>query len=388
MATLRSTPRSDGLRMPGEFEPHAGCWMIWPERPDVWRENARPAQETFAEVATAIARFEPVTVCVSREQWQSARAKSPETIRLVEMSSDDAWMRDYGPTFVVNDFCEIRGVHWDFNGYGGPEEGCYWPCDLDQQIAQKVLELERLDRYKCHMVLEGGSFHVDGQGTLITTEECLLNQNRNPGWSKADIEEHLREYLGAEKIIWLRMGVYGDDDNSGHVDDLCCFVRPGVVVLTWTDDPEDPQYVRSRDAYERLSQTCDARGRSLQIHKLRQPAPLYFTEEEVAGIARSDNAVQRLPGQRLGASYVNFYIANGGIIVPGFGDPRDAEAVATLQSLFPYREVVQLETREILLGIGNIHCITLQQPKPQGTSCAEGAARNALETRLAENMKR
>jgi len=365
MSTLKTTPRADGFHMPAEFEHHAGCWMTWPERPDVWRENARPAQRDFAAVAMAIARFEPVTVCASREQCETARANLPSKIRVVEMSSNDAWTRDYAPTFVVDDFNHVRGVDWTFNGYGGPEKGAYWPCDLDNQIAAKILELEKIDRYKCDMVLEGGSIHVDGQGTLITTEECLLNPNRNPNLSRVDIENNLKEYLGVEKIIWLKMGVHGDEDNSGHVDDLCCFVRPGVVVLTWTDDTDDPQYDRSRDAFERLSRSHDACGRQFKIYKLYQPEPIYFSANEVCGIIVTPNAVQRQSGQRLGASYVNFYIANGGVIVPGFGDPRDRDAVATLSSLFPDREVVQLQTHEILLGIGNIHCIVMQQPLGQ-----------------------
>jgi agmatine deiminase len=253
-------------------------------------------------------------------------------------------------------------VDWVFNGYGGPEKGAYWPCDLDNQIAAKILELERLDRYACNMVLEGGSIYVDGQGTLITTEECLLNPNRNPGFSRQDIEDNLREYLGIEKIIWLQMGVLGDDDNSGHVDDLCSFVRPGVVVLTWTDDSQDPQYGRSRDAFERLSKTPDARGRRIEIHKLHQPDPIFFSPEEVAGIVTTPNAVRRQAGRRVGASYVNFYIANGGVLVPAFRDRHDADAVWLLQHLFPNRRVVQIDTHEILLGVGNIHCIVMQQP--------------------------
>lgn len=369
MATLRTTPRTDGFRLPAEFEPHAGCWMTWPERPDVWREHAEPAQEAFAAVARAIVRFEPVTVCASREEWEKARAVLPKEVRVVEMSSNDAWMRDYAPTFVVDNSHRVRGVDWTFNGYGGADEGCYWPCHHDNQMAAKILELERIHRYKCDMVLEGGSIHVDGQGTLITTEECLLNPNRNPGLSRADIEDNLKEFLSVEKIIWLQAGVYGDDDNSGHVDDLCCFARPGVVLLTWTDDPHDPQYARSRDAFERLSKPRDARERPFEIHKIHQPDPIYFSEAEVAGIIPTPNAVRRYAGKRIGASYVNLYVANGGVLVPGFGDPRDADAVATLRSLFPNREVVQLQTHEILLGVGNVHCIVMQQPAGVPESC-------------------
>jgi len=338
--------------------------MTWPERPDVWRNNAKPAQNDFARVARAISQFEKVTVCASREQWETARKTLPSDVRVVEMSSNDAWMRDHAPTFVIDRHARVRGVDWTFNGYGGPEAGAYWPCDYDDQIAAKILEIECLDRYKCQMVLEGGSIHVDGEGTLITTEECLLNPNRNPGLSRDEIERNLKAYLGVEKIIWLAMGVLGDDDNSGHVDDLCCFVRPGVVLLNWTDDKEDPQFARSQDAFERLSRAADAKGRHFEIHKLCQPDPIFYTTEEVEGLALTNNAVPRRVGQRIGASYINFYIANRGVMVPGFGDPHDAEAVNTIQRLFPDRRVVQIETHEILLGVGNIHCIVMQQPAP------------------------
>lgn len=364
MLTLRSTPREDGFRMPAEFEPHVGCWMTWPERPDVWRENAAPAQRDFVAVASAIARFEPVTVCASRDQWEKARSALPSQVRVIELSSNDAWMRDHAPLFVIDDGGQMRGVDFIFNGYGGPEFGAYWPCDFDDQIASKILEIERRDRYRCEMVLEGGSIHIDGEGTLITTEECLLNSNRNPQLTRWQIEANLREFLGVEKIVWLSMGVHGDGDNSGHIDDLCCFVRPGVVVLTWTDDPEDPQYARSRDAFQVLSREHDARGRPFEIHKLYQPNPVYFSKKEVEGILKTSHALHRQAGQRVGASYVNFYIANGGILVPGFDDPHDEGAVATLQALFPDRDVVQIQTHEILLGVGNIHCIVMQQPRP------------------------
>ncbi len=205
---INSTPRKDGYRMPGEFESHAGTWMLWPERPDNWREGAKPAQRTFALVAAAIAQFEPVTMCVSTSQFCNARNLLPPNIRVVEMSSNDAWMRDCGPTFVVNEKGDLRGVDWLFNAWGGLNGGLYFPWDLDDQVARKVLELERVNRYQAQFVLEGGSIHVDGEGTLITTEECLLNPNRNPHLTQKEIEDLLHEYTGAEKIIWLGQGVF------------------------------------------------------------------------------------------------------------------------------------------------------------------------------------
>ncbi len=354
-----TTPKQDGFRMPGEFEPHAGCWMAWPHRPDNWRENAEPAQRAFVEVATAIAQFEPVTMCANANDWLRARQLLPAHIRVVELASDDAWLRDQAPTFVVNDAGVVRGIDWTFNAWGG----MYADYEHDKLIAQKILEIERLPRYATDLVMEGGAFHVDGEGCCITTEECLLNPNRNPHLSKADIEAKLHEYLNVEKVIWLKEGVYMDDDTSGHVDNLCCFVRPGVVALGWTDDHTDPQYARSLDALERLTQAHDAKGRRLDVVKVPMPEPLCMTKAEFGELARADGYEGRAPGKRMAGSYINFYIANGGIVMPGFGVPQDGPARAVVQSLFPKRTVVQVYSREILLGGGNIHCITQQQPR-------------------------
>ena len=348
--------------MPAEFEPHARCWMLWPERPDNWRLGAKPAQAAFVEVARAIAHFEPVTVGVSRAQFLNARRLLPAPIRVVEMSNDDAWMRDCGPTFVVNDQGVVRGVDWEFNCWGGLDAGHYFPWDQDALVARKVLEIERVDRYRPDLVLEGGSIHVDGEGTLLATEECLLNPNRNPGLAKREIEDRLCDYLGVEKIIWLGKGVYGDG-TSGHVDNLCCFVRPGVVALTWTDDRSDPQWERSLDAYQRLRQATDARGRRLEVHKIHQPGPLYRTEEEAEGVDVVEGSQPRREGERLPASYVNFYIANGGVVLPAFGDETDQRALDQVAALFPERTVVAVPSREILLGGGCVHCIVQQQPR-------------------------
>jgi agmatine deiminase len=359
--TLPTSPASDGYRMPGEFEPHTGCWMLWPERTDVWRNGARPAQQAFAEVAKAIAESEPVTVGVSARQFQIARASLPETVRVVEMSSNDAWMRDVGPTFVVNDEADIRGVDWGFNAWGGLNEGLYFPWDQDELVARKVLEIEGRDRYRAPFILEGGAIHVDGQGTLITTEECLMNPNRNPQLDKGQVEILLHEYLGASTVIWLSKGVV-EDETSGHVDELCAFVRPGEIVLTWTDNKRDPQYEASHDAFERLSQARDARGRQLKIHKLVQPGPLHVTAEEAAGLDVVENSRPRREGDRLAASYANFYIGNSVVVMPLLDPKHDKAAMSELKELFPGRRVVGVPAREILLGGGNIHCITQQVP--------------------------
>ncbi len=358
---LQSTPKNDGFRMPGEFEPHDGCWMLWPERTDNWRLGAKPAQQAFTAVATSISRFERVTMGVSAGQYQNARHSLPGTIRVIEMSYNDSWMRDCGPTFVTNGK-QIRAVDWDFNAWGGLEGGLYFPWDLDDLVARKVADIEWLDRYKAPLVLEGGSIHVDGQGTLLTTEECLLNPNRNPSLSKSEIESLLMDYLNVEKILWLGKGVYNDETN-GHVDNIACFIRPGVVALTWTDDVNDPQYEISMDAYERLMHMTDARGRKLEVHKIHQPGPIYITEEESQGVDPIEGTLPREEGDRLAGSYINFYMANGAAIVPVFNDPHDTPALEALAQLMPERKIVPVPAREILLGGGNIHCITQQQPR-------------------------
>lgn len=357
---IESTPRKDGFRMPGEFEPHAGTWMLWPERPDNWREDAKPAQATFVEVAKTISRFEPLTMCVSSAQFINARSLLPTNIRVVEMPSNDSWMRDVGPTFVSNG-SSIRAVDWVFNAWGGLEGGLYYPWDLDDQVASKVAEFERVDCYKAPLVLEGGSIHVDGEGTMITTRECLLNKNRNPDKSQSEIEELLNEYLKVDKFIWLNRGIYNDETN-GHVDNICCFIRPGVVALAWTDDQADPQYEISHENLEILKSATDARGRKLEIHKIHQPEPILISEDESLGVVPVEGTYPRNTGDRLAASYINFYFCNGGVVMPTFNDPRDQEALATLKKLIPEREVVGVYAREILLGGGNIHCITQQQP--------------------------
>jgi agmatine deiminase len=361
MALIHTTPRKDGYRMPGEFEPHAGCWMLWPERPDNWRLGAKPAQRAFVDVATAIAQFEPVTMGVSRDQFLNARNLLPDYIRVVEMSYNDSWMRDCGPTFVVDDKGTVRLVDWGFNAWGGLEGGIYFPWDQDELVPRKVAEIERIGRYKAPIVLEGGSIHVDGEGTLLTTEECLLNPNRNPNVSREEIEQILQAYLNVEKIVWLGRGVHRDE-TSGHVDNLCCFARPGVVALTWTEAASDPQAEISLDACERLESATDARGRRLEVHKIPQPNPICITEEESKGVDAVEGTLPRQPGDRMAGSYINFYIANGGVVAPTFDDPHDETALEALQRLFPGRKVVGVRAREILLGGGNIHCITQQQP--------------------------
>ena len=357
-----TTPKKDGYRMPGEFEEQEQIWMLWPERPDNWRAGAKPAQKAFAEVAEAIRRFEPVTVCVSPAQFQNARARLPQDIRVIEMTSNDAWIRDCGPTFVVNDKGGIRGCDWTFNAWGGLVDGLYFPWDQDDLVAQKVCEIEGIDSYRtADFVLEGGSIHVDGEGTLITTKMCLLSEGRNPHMSQEEIEETLKEYLNLEKIIWIEDGIDPDETN-GHIDDVVQYIRPGEVACIWTEDKEHPFYEQAQAAYRELSEAVDAKGRKLKVHKLcLTKEPCYLKGADT--IDYVEGTIPREEGEVSIASYMNFLIVNGGIILPQYGDENDELAIEQVQAMFPEREVVGVRTQEIAYGGGNIHCITQQQPK-------------------------
>ena len=230
-------------------------------------------------------------------------------------------------------------------------------------MARKLCDLFGKDVYdKRDFILEGGSIHVDGEGTCMVTETCLLSEGRNPDKTKEEIEETLREYLGVSKVIWLPCGIYQDETNE-HVDNICAFVKPGEVVLAWTEDRDDPQYAMSKACLETLEQAVDAMGRRIKVHKLPLPKPVTMTAEECEGLDACHDEPTRMPGERLAASYVNFYIANQHIVMPGFGDPADEKAREILQKLFPERGVVQIYARDILIGGGNIHCITQQIPE-------------------------
>jgi len=359
---LDSIPKNDGFRMPGEFERHSGTYMIWPERPDNWRLGAKPAQKVFTEVANAIGKYEPMTMVVSRAQYDNARNMLADYVKVVEMSNDDSWMRDCGATFVIDDFGNKRAIDWKFNAWGGLVDGLYFPWDQDDKIAMKMCEIEQVDRYRLDdFILEGGSIHVDGEGTLITTEECLLSEGRNSHLTKEEIEKVLCDTLNVSKVLWIPNGIYNDETN-GHVDNICNYVRPGVVVLAWTDDETDPQYAISKAAYDYLSSVTDARGRKLEIHKLYTPKPILITKEESEGVDAIDGTLPRQEGDRLAASYANYYTGNGFVALPIFNDPNDEKAIKLLSELYPDRDIIPIYAREILLGGGNIHCITQQVP--------------------------
>lgn len=359
---VNSTPKKDGYRMPAEYAPQQKVWMIWPERPDNWRDGGKPAQEAFSEVAKAIAKFTPMNVVVSQQQFQNCRRQLPSEIRVIEMSNNDAWVRDCGPTFLVNDKGGLRADDWEFNAWGGLVDGLYFPWDQDNLVAQKICEIENVDTYHTeNFVLEGGSFHVDGEGTVLTTEMCLLSEGRNPHLSKKEIEEKLCEYLNCEKVLWLKDGIDPDETN-GHVDDVACFVAPGEVACIYTDDKNSPFYEAAQDAYKRLCDMTDAKGRKLKVHKLCCPQKNVTIKKEFL-IDYVEGTLPREDGDICIASYMNFLITNDGVIVPQYGDANDALAIEQIQQIFPDKKIVGVNTVEIVYGGGNIHCITQQQPK-------------------------
>ena len=359
---IDSTPKKDGFRMPAEFEPQKQIWMLWPERPDNWRDGAKPAQKVFAEVAKAISQFENVTMCVSPAQYANARNLLPGDIRVVEMTSNDSWIRDCGPTFLVNDKGGVRAVDWDFNAWGGLYDGLYFPWDQDDMVPRKVCEIEGVDTYRTPgFVLEGGSIHVDGEGTLLTTKMCLLSPGRNPDMTQEEIEAQLKEYLNLEKIVWLTDGI-DPAETDGHIDDVACFIRPGEVACIWTEDKENPFYEVAQQSYRELCEATDAKGRKLKVHKLcltKKPCLLHGADT----IESIEGTLPREDGEVAIASYMNFLIVNGGVILPQYGDENDALAVQQVQAMFPDRKVVGVRTEEVAFGGGNIHCITQQQPR-------------------------
>ncbi|HEV2443161.1 MAG TPA: agmatine deiminase [Steroidobacteraceae bacterium] len=356
------TPAAEGYWMPAEFGPHEATWMLWPERTDNWRDGARPAQEAVLKVAAAIRHFETVNLGVSPENFQDVKDIAPLGVQVASIEYDDIWVRDIGPTFLVSEAPDtLRSVQWRFNAWGGLYKPFARDLTVPREISSDAFGKEMRDRYAAPIVLEGGAIHVDGRGTALLTEECVLNANRNPGMTREQAETVLRHYLGVHQFIWLGKGVF-NDETSGHIDNIACFVAPGKVCLTWTDDKNDPQYPISLDAWERLNDARDARGRRLEVFKLPMPGPLYMTEQEARGLVPSESMKRRHAGDRLAASYVNFYFANGGIVMPLLDPRTDELAAAVLRRACPDRLIVGVAAREILLGGGGSHCITQQIP--------------------------
>lgn len=337
------TPKNAGFYMPAEWHPHAGCWMAWPCHHETWSSiGLKKARLAYVKVAHAIAQFEPVTFVVNPEDMDEARALLGEKVRLHRLNINDSWTRDTGPTFLINAQGNLAGVDWIHNAWGGN----YQPCDLDNQIAKAIIEDTKATYFHAPLVMEGGSFHVDGEGTLLTSRECLLNPNRNPDLTQGQIEQYLRDYLSCEKIIWLNKGLLGDE-TDGHIDEIACFVAPATVLALITHDKTDPNYERLHENLEILKSTTDAKGRALTVHTVSQPAAMYVA------------------GERLTLSYINFYLANKGIVMPAFGDTAsDKAAYELFLKLFPNHTITQIDALDVFAGGGGIHCITQQQPLP------------------------
>ena len=385
-----STPAADGFFMPAEFAPQDRVWIGWPHRTDTWAHGAKPAQKQYAAIARAIAEFTPVVMCANEDDYANCKAvfEDDENVTVIEMTTDDAWFRDTGATYVIDGKGDKRACDWHFNAYGGFIDGLYFPWKADDQIACKMAELSHCRRYRPDdMILEGGSITVDGEGTLVVTEQCLLSPGRTASavlaeeveedtiwpvyakrfepWSeelRAYMDEHLKAYLGVEKVIWVKEGIDPEETN-GHIDDVACFVAPGKMLCIWSDDPDYPFYNECRAAYETLSNATDAKGRALKVHKLTMPKePVYMTQEEVDAIDVVEGTIPRTTEDVCIASYMNFLIGNDFVLVPQYDDEYDEMALQQVQEMFPEREVVGVPTREVVYGGGNIHCITQQQP--------------------------
>ena len=367
MALLSTLPVADGFSMPAEFAPHRATVLIWPVRPGSWGRDPSAAQKAFLDVISEIAKGAEVYLLAGPTDFAAAKAAVADISRVtvLEIASDDAWARDVGPTFVT-DGKILRGISWKFNAWGGEVDGLYAQWDKDDAVAAALCEKLGVDCYDAGaFVLEGGSIHVDGEGTLLTTEACLLSAGRNPQLSREQIERKLSEYLGIRKVLWLPRGIYLDETNE-HVDNVCAFTAPGEVVLAWTDNREDPQYPLSRACLDYLDGVTDAKGRKLKVRLLPIPDhPICCSEADCAAYDFAPGEDMREPGDRLAGSYANFYIANSAVLVPQFGGENaasDARALEILQEAFPDRKVVGIDARAILLGGGNIHCITQQIP--------------------------
>ncbi|MEU6819390.1 agmatine deiminase family protein [Streptomyces atriruber] len=327
-------------RMPAEWSEHDGCLMAWPTRVDLWDDVLDQVQDEYAHVARAIAEFEPVTMVAPPGHGEGARARCGDTVDVIELPLDDSWFRDSAPLFVLDGSGRRAGVDFRFNAWGRKHH----PYDSDDRISG--LLLDRLDVTRIHsdMILEGGSITVDGEGTLITTEQCLLHPNRNPGMSRAEIEAELKSRLGVEKVIWLPYGGLLDTETDGHVDGVCAFAAPGRVVVSLPDDPAHPDYARMRANRAVLEVSTDAQGRPLEIVDVPQTV---FTE---------------VAGGEVEVSYLNYYVANGGVVVPVAGRPVDEEALAVIAAAHPGRKVVGVRAAAVAYGGGGVHCITQQIP--------------------------
>jgi agmatine deiminase len=324
--------------MPAEWSPHAGCFISWPCRELTWHGHFEDAKRAYSAVIKAIDRFDPVTVLADHMTAPEARRRLGPEARIVEVAIDDSWSRDNGPIFVRREDNRLALVNFGFNGWGHKQ-----PYEKDNRLPILLAERLRIRRYDAPMVLEGGAISADGDGTLLTTEQCLLNVNRNPSMSREGIEHVLASYLGIRKVVWLARGVE-DDMTDGHVDGVAGFAMPHVVLAAHTSDDSDPNYGNLEENLARLESATDAKGRSVEVVKMAQPKPILV------------GCVPVTP------SYVNLYFANGAVVFPIYGIREDNLAREILVSLFPEREIVGVRCEHISIGGGDVHCITQQLP--------------------------
>jgi agmatine deiminase len=332
--------------MPAEWAPHAGCWMAWPRRVALWHEYLEPAREDYRRVAQAIARFEPVTMIADPEQAADVQARCGPSVRVLPLPMDDSWLRDSAPTFVVGANGRRAAAAFTFNAWGGK----YQPYDQDATLGERIAGLAGFPVFRSELVVEGGGFLTDGEGTLITAETCVLNPNRNPGWTRAEAEAEFRAMLGVRKIIWLP-GDVTDTETDGHVDGYVSIVRPGTILLEVVADPADPRYEIMAENRKVLERETDARGRRFELLPIAE-APRSVVPDGEESYCRS---------------YVNFYLANGALIVPAYGIAEDIWVCDTLARAFPGRAIVPVSLRDLFRGGGGIHCITQQEPAGQFT---------------------
>jgi agmatine deiminase len=352
-ADRAATPSARGFSQPAEWAPHEATWLSWPHNRDSWPGVFAGVEPAMVEFVRALAAYEPVYINVQDADHERhvrkllAAAVAPERLRLYRLPTNDAWARDHGAIFVTRPTAsEPRlAVDFDYNAWGGK----YPPFDLDREVGRQMAEALGVPRYAIpDVVLEGGSIDVNGEGALLTTEQCLLNPNRNPALTRADIEQLLRDCFGVSEILWLGEGIEGDD-TDGHIDDLTRFVAPNRVVTVVEPNRADPNHA-PLEANRRLLDTLAVGGRPLEVVELPMPEPQYLEE------------------QRLPASYANFYVANGAVLVPTFGCPADEIACAALRDCFPGRRVLAVDCRVLIAGLGALHCLTQQVPAAPAVS--------------------
>ncbi|MDW8436490.1 MAG: agmatine deiminase family protein [Chloroherpetonaceae bacterium] len=349
------TPRELGYKLPPEWAHHDATWFSFPHKRETWPDKPlEPIWATFIEFFRFLAPSEEVHINVLDEKMEfdirEMVAKSGierdaiSNIHYHRFPTNDAWCRDHGPMFVLRrngDKVEKAVIDWGYNAWGNK----YPPFDLDDQIPTRIAEMKHLPVFYPNIVLEGGSIDVNGKGCLLTTTSCLLNPNRNPHLSQAEIETYLKDYLGVTKILWLGDGIAGDD-TDGHIDDITRFVAPDVIVTALEDDPADENYEPLKENYERLKTFTDQDGKPFNIITIPMPSPVYEQ------------------GQRLPASYANFYIANDVVLAPTYRCPNDAKALEILQKCFPTRRVQGVDCADLIWGLGAIHCVTRDEPSP------------------------